>query len=160
MKPTGQYPQKVWEMNKKIKNRRKLCSYFGIISFVLSYFIRIGLTEPRIVTRLNTYCVYSSKKGKGFPYSLPSVGPGADPGVHVQAVSPQVTRPISHPPSSCFVDTQRLWFVSTILELYKFVCIYVCMYVGCHYFSPGLQLPSQPQSITASWPVPSYTAWW
>jgi len=34
------------------------------------------------------------KKGKGFPYnSLPSVGPGADPGVH--AVSPQVT--ISHP---------------------------------------------------------------
>jgi len=31
------------------------------------------------------------KKGKGkvFPYSLPSVVPGADPGV--QAVSPQVT---------------------------------------------------------------------
>jgi len=34
------------------------------------------------------------KKGKGFPYSLPSVGPGADPGV--QTVNPQVT--ISHPP--------------------------------------------------------------
>ena len=29
------------------------------------------------------------KKGKVFPYSLPSVGSGADPGV--QAVSPQVT---------------------------------------------------------------------
>jgi len=29
------------------------------------------------------------KKGKVFPYSLPSVGPGADPCVH--AVSPQVT---------------------------------------------------------------------
>jgi len=29
------------------------------------------------------------KKGKVFPYSLPIVGPGADPGV--QAVSPQVT---------------------------------------------------------------------
>ena len=29
------------------------------------------------------------KEGKVFPYSLPSVGPGADPGV--QAVSPQVT---------------------------------------------------------------------
>ena len=28
-------------------------------------------------------------KGKVFPYSLPSVGPGADP--DVQAVSPQVT---------------------------------------------------------------------
>jgi len=46
-------------------------------------------------------------KGKGFPYSIPSVGPGADPGV--QAVS--------------------------------------------------LQLPPQPQSITALWQVPSYTAW-
>ena len=34
------------------------------------------------------------KKGKGFPYSIPSVGPGADPGV--QAVSLQVT--VSHPP--------------------------------------------------------------
>ena len=33
-------------------------------------------------------------KGKGFPYSIPSVGQGADPGV--QAVSPQVT--VSHPP--------------------------------------------------------------
>jgi len=31
--------------------------------------------------------------------------------------------------------------------------------VGCHYFLPGLQLPSQPQSITALWPAPSYTAW-
>ena len=34
------------------------------------------------------------KKGKGFPYSTPSVGPGADPGV--QAASLQVT--VSHPP--------------------------------------------------------------
>jgi len=38
-----------------------------------------------------------NKKGKGFPYSIPSsVGPGADPGL--QAVSPQVT--VSHPPGS------------------------------------------------------------
>ena len=34
------------------------------------------------------------KKAKGFPYSLPSVGPRADPGV--QAVSPQLTK--NHPP--------------------------------------------------------------
>ena len=34
------------------------------------------------------------KKGKGFPYSLPSVGPGADSGV--QAVNLQAT--VSHPP--------------------------------------------------------------
>jgi len=33
-------------------------------------------------------------KGKGFPYSIPSVGPGADPGV--QTVSLQVT--VSHAP--------------------------------------------------------------
>jgi len=38
--------------------------------------------------------VLVNKKGKGFPYSLPSIGPGPDPGV--QAVSSQVT--ISHPP--------------------------------------------------------------
>ena len=36
----------------------------------------------------------SVKKSKGFPYLIPSVGPGADPGV--QAVSLQVT--VSHPP--------------------------------------------------------------
>ena len=30
--------------------------------------------------------------------------------------------------------------------------------VGCHYFPSGLRLLSQPQSITALWPVPSYTA--
>ena len=44
---------------------------------------------------------YHRQKGKGkvFPYSLPSVGPGADPGV--QAVSLQVTRSESrHTPSS------------------------------------------------------------
>jgi len=39
--------------------------------------------------RLTSYPGLQAKKGKVFPYSLPSVGPGADPGV--QAVSPQVT---------------------------------------------------------------------
>ena len=46
-------------------------------------------------------------KSKEFPYSLPSVGPGADPGV--QAVSPQVT-----------------WSESRHR-----------LAVGCHYFLPG-----------------------
>jgi len=32
--------------------------------------------------------------------------------------------------------------------------------VGCHYFLPGLRLPSQPKSVTAHRPVPNYTAWW
>ena len=46
-------------------------------------------------TKVRLWCwLIPSKKGKGFPYLLPSVGPEADPGV--QAVSPQVT--ISHPP--------------------------------------------------------------
>jgi len=67
------------------------------------------------------------KKGKGFPYSMPSVGPGADPGV--QAVSPQVT--VSHPPDG------RLPLLSA---------------------RPAVASP-QPLSITALWPVPSYTAW-
>jgi len=32
--------------------------------------------------------------------------------------------------------------------------------VGCHYFPPGLQLPSQLKNVTVLRPVPSYTAWW
>jgi len=32
--------------------------------------------------------------------------------------------------------------------------------LGCHYFPPGLRLPSQPKSVTAHRPVPNYTAWW
>jgi len=42
----------------------------------------------------DAHCWSKKGKGKGFPYSIPSVGPGADPGV--QAVSLQVT--VSHPP--------------------------------------------------------------
>jgi len=42
----------------------------------------------------NFLLLYNEIKGKVLPYSLLSVGPGANPGV--QAVSPQVT--VSHPP--------------------------------------------------------------
>ena len=45
-------------------------------------------------SRLNSILATIGKKVNAFPYSIPSVGPGADPGV--QAVSPQVT--VSHPP--------------------------------------------------------------
>jgi len=44
--------------------------------------------------QLTHVAVPDNGKGKGFPYSTPSAGPGADPGV--QAVSLQVTA--SHPP--------------------------------------------------------------
>jgi len=37
-------------------------------------------------------------EGKGFPYLIPSIGPGADS--DVQAVSPQAT--VSHPPVITF----------------------------------------------------------
>ena len=46
----------------------------------------VKATTSKLFTR--SRCL-STLKGKVFPYSLPSVGPGADPGV--QAVSPQVT---------------------------------------------------------------------
>jgi len=51
---------------------------------------RFIVTEAQTCRRY----IYTTKKVKGFPYSIPSVGPGADPGV--QAVSPQVT--VSHLP--------------------------------------------------------------
>ena len=41
----------------------------------------------------HVHCRPKKVKGKGFPYSLPSVGPGADLGV--QVVSPLVS--VSHP---------------------------------------------------------------
>ena len=45
----------------------------------------------------NRVCAGQKKvKVKAFPYSIPSVGPGADP--DVQAVSLQVT--VSHPPGA------------------------------------------------------------
>jgi len=43
---------------------------------------------------MKTITITETKKGKDFPYSTPSVGPGTDPGV--QAVGPQVT--VSHTP--------------------------------------------------------------
>jgi len=68
----------------------------------------------------------TNKKGKGFLYLLPSVGPGADPGV--EAVSPQV------------------YIKNYTNKIYKEV---IHLAVGCHYFLPGLRLPPQPQSILA-----------
>jgi len=51
-----------------------------------------GVDAIYTLTAHTVYCASVDRKkvkGKVFPYSLPSVGPGADPGV--QAVSPQVT---------------------------------------------------------------------
>ena len=62
-------------------------------------------SEEDVGVPLNS--VVYTVKGKVFPYSLPSVGPGADPGV--QAVSPQVTWSESrHLLSRCFLPGLRL----------------------------------------------------
>ena len=42
----------------------------------------------------------------------------------------------------------------------ELIPVYRQSVVGCHYFPPGLWLPSQLKSITAPWLVQSYTAWW
>ena len=59
----------------------RFCTRVGL-SLVMSKCFLSGRGQGHVS---NFYIV----KGKVFPYSLPSVGPGADPGV--QAVSPQVT---------------------------------------------------------------------
>ena len=63
--------------------------YVGDFNFVR----KLAANRRHVASILQLGCVApvykKSKKGKVFPYSLPSVGPGADPGV--QAVSSQVT---------------------------------------------------------------------
>ena len=58
------------------------------MSAILGCFVRSCSTKLTSCD-CDVFVNYSLCKGKGFPYSLPSVGPGADPGV--QAVSPHVT---------------------------------------------------------------------
>jgi len=60
-------------------------SYFTVPFYAgVAYAMALGLRLPVCLSQVRVVL-----KGKVFPYSLPSVGPGADPGV--QAVSPQVT---------------------------------------------------------------------
>ena len=69
------------------KNDRNAGSVTGRIACKVKYDTRcyFNVRSKADISQLNL----PHKKGKVFPYSLPSVGPGADPGV--QAVSPQVT---------------------------------------------------------------------
>jgi len=69
---------------------------------------------PSLRRRRCVVFIVKVKKSKVFPYSLPSVGPGADPGV--QAVSPQVT----------WSDSNHAIYLAVV----------------CHCFLPGLRLPS------------------
>jgi len=82
------------------------------------------------------------KKGKGFPYSPPSVGPGADPSV--QAVSPQVT--ISHPPGGRL----PLIFARPAVTFPA---------AEHHRLLAGTNYHIELKNRSCGWPVPSYTAW-
>ena len=72
----------------------------SVVGFVQQSWISTGLKSPdqfwallvlavAVVVFSSLFCYVCKVKSKVFPYSLPSVGPGADPGV--QALSPQVT---------------------------------------------------------------------
>ena len=72
---------------KKFENRLNIRESYGQESSVLFFDSRC--ISDHIVSQVICQRPQGLKsKGKVFPYSLPSVGPGADPGV--QAVSPQV----------------------------------------------------------------------
>jgi len=70
----------VWHMNEVTLRQARLV--LGWVT-VFGWVCHLGVLQP---TRSTQPCI--PIKGKVFPYSLPSVGPGADPSV--QAVSPQV----------------------------------------------------------------------
>jgi len=78
-------------------------------------------------------------KSKVFPYSLPKVGPGADPGV--QTVSPQVT--LTHPPGG------RLPLLSDRPAV-KWAKVHQNFFIGCY----PLRLPScqiLSRSVKPAW---------
>jgi len=85
-------------------DRQKACSYIILhifnwiqlaITATTSYTeSKMSLKNESMSRTLRRNHRVSLKKGTGFPYSIPSVGPGVDPSV--QAVSLQVT--LSHPP--------------------------------------------------------------
>jgi len=62
---------------------------FFITRFRTAVSVLVGPCCPALLNYIDVDVHAVVLKGKVFPYSLPSVGPGADPGV--QAVSPQVT---------------------------------------------------------------------
>jgi len=88
-----------WMKNSSIRSERRPTN--SVLNLNLNSIATIyrDRSLPHSVGRLTVRSFWNSiivryGKGKGFPYSIPSVGPGADPGV--QAVSPQVT--VSHAP--------------------------------------------------------------
>ena len=82
---------------------KKQSTYKNIMDFVRNIYLYDNVT---MTARYNPSCVYSAVKSnqppsqptvctnviyqlKGFPYSLPKVGPGADPGVLYRQSAPR-----------------------------------------------------------------------
>jgi len=106
------------------------------------------------------------KNGKGFPYLLPSFGPGADPGV--QAVSLQVT--VSHPssitllpllsarPAVTFPAAEHHWPLAST----KLYCLVTEAHM-CEQLAQGCYaaLPRVGFELTTCWSqVQCSTLWW
>ena len=66
-----------------------ICNAYELAEFATRGDMLLMLQEFADDTLRSDLLSRVTQKKKVFPYSLPSVGPGADPGV--QAVSPQVT---------------------------------------------------------------------
>jgi len=66
-------------------------SFYSLVDILFIYLFNGShrMTKHNVIKGKMPLTGNSKSKGKVFPYSLPSVGPEADPGV--QAVSPQVT---------------------------------------------------------------------
>ena len=92
--PTRRLPDKSCAADTLPTPQLKLVALFLFSSFKLKFYYLYWLYQCLSLASSTMPCIEYVGKGKGFPYWLPSVEPGADPGL--QAVSPQVT--ISCPP--------------------------------------------------------------
>jgi len=74
----------------ELKSRCTLCILKYVYDVVVKKFT-FAISSPDEFLVILAITLANVVKGKGFPYSLPRVGPGADLGV--QAFSPQVIHP-------------------------------------------------------------------
>jgi len=78
-----------WTIIKQYEDRYTSALYGRKQSNAMSASVSVSVCPQACLRNYVSNHYFCGKKGKVFPYSLPSVRPGADPGV--QAVSPQVT---------------------------------------------------------------------
>jgi len=88
-----------------------------IWAFICKFCTRMGMSSHSVLSLILQFTSYSVKC-KDLPYSLPSVGPGADPGVQV---SPQVTLAVG---CHCFL--------SPSFDPYQVIPKLYCMVTDAH----------------------------